>query len=375
MKITKIKSTRSQRRKRVAAYARVSTNKENQQDSLEEQRAYYRSLITANPDYDFVGVYWDQESGTDAKHREGFQRMIQDALDEKIDLIYCKSVSRWARNLLDGQRYAQLLHSNGCDVYFEENQLNTSNPACSMMFGFMSTVAQDESRSISENTRWAMQKKVERGEYRVGNRVFGYSTVDGELRPNEDAEAVRFIFESFLNGMSMRGIARELERKGVKGTNGRPLSGQGVKYILQNEVYKGDRLLQKRAPRDFLTKKPDESRPYISNYLEADHEAIVSHNIWEQAQKKLAGCKRTGGQPHPLHGKIICGRCGATMGRKGYKVRNGSYKGWLCPGRKAGTGCVGRIVKEEEILSVMDESVDRVVVREDGLEVQRREGG
>lgn len=377
MKISTIKSIRNRRKKRVCAYARTSTDRINQEGSLEMQKSYYENLILANPEYEFAGIYSDEESGTDAEHRAGFQAMIHDALNNKIDLIYCKSVSRWSRNLLDGKRYCELLHGNGCYVIFEENNLNTADPSSFMMFGFMATVAEDESRSISTNTRWALQKKVERGEYCMGNRVFGYSTINGKLVPNENADAVRFIYQSFLDGKGVGTIARVLEEQGVKGTGGSALSPHGVRYILENEVYKGDRMLQKQAPRDFLSKKPDVSRPYISNYLEKDHEAIVSDDVWEAVQEKLKWPQaHTGGKPHELHGVVFCGCCGAPMSRKSYQGRGEPYKAWICSERKKGrrgNGCKGRIVKEKEILEAMGPDVERIEVKEDGLEVTRRE--
>lgn len=232
MRIKTIKGVRSQRKKRVAAYARTSTDRENQEESFETQKRYYENLIRSNPEYEFVNVYADEESGTDAKHRTGFMAMVNDALEGKIDLIYCKSVSRWSRNLLDAQHFCELLHGNGCEVIFEKDKLNTADPSCFMMFGFMSAIAQDESRSISENTQWALQKKVERGEYNMGNRVFGYNTVNGKLVPDQNADAVRFIYDSFLSGMSIRGIAGELEKRGVRATGGGVLTAKGIKYIL-----------------------------------------------------------------------------------------------------------------------------------------------
>ena len=379
MKITTIKSKRHQRKKRVGAYARTSTDRENQQDSLEMQQRYYKALIEANPDYEFVGIYSDEKSGTDAEHRAGFQAMMRDALAGKVDLIYCKSVSRWARNVLDAKRYCEILHGNGCDVIFEENKLNTADPSCFLMFGFMSSVAQDESRSISINTQWALQKKVERGEYNMGDRLFGYKTMCGKLVPDENAEDVRFIYESFLNGVSIGEIARELEERGVKGTTGVPLSIFGVRYILKNEVYKGDRLLQKQPPRDFLSKKPDASKPYISNYLENDHEAIVSDEVWEAVQNKFRTHQlHKGGKPHELHGIVICGCCGAEMGRKKYNGYKNPYAAWLCPDRRKGrhgNGCKCRIVKEDEILEFLKENDDaeKIIVREERLEAVCRE--
>ena len=242
-----------------------------------------------------------------------------------------------------------------------------------MMFGFMATVAEDESRSISDNTRWAMQKKVEQGEYKIGNHVLGYSTVDGKLIPDKDSDTVRTVFEMYRDGEKVATISRYMYDHGVTARNGGRMSSRSVKYILANEVYRGDRQLQKQAPRDYLTKKPMKGE-YKSNYLENDHEAIVDTETWTAVQERLEYEKnhrrRSGGKPHPLHGKLFCGCCGRPMTRRSYRGSGGGYKAWECSDRYKGGDCKGRIVREDEILKAIGENtVQRVDVMEAGLKV------
>ncbi|MCR5295708.1 MAG: recombinase family protein, partial [Lachnospiraceae bacterium] len=195
MNIIRIRRKRDRHKKRVAAYCRVSTLLGEQEDSFEIQKAYYQSYIQAHDDWEFAGIYSDEKSGTKAKNRPGFQSMIDDALDEKVDYILVKSISRFSRNIVDCQHYAKILQGNGVDVWFEKENLHASDPACFMMFSFLSAIAQDESRMISENVRWAYRERFKRGEYNLGNnRILGYDSVDGKLVPNADAEAIRLIY-------------------------------------------------------------------------------------------------------------------------------------------------------------------------------------
>ena len=196
MRIKHIPRDRDLHKKRVAAYCRVSTLLEEQEDSFETQVSYYTGYIEAHDDWEFAGIYSDEKSGTKAENRPGFQKLIADALNGKVDYILVKSISRFSRNIVDCQRYARQLHGNGVDVYFEKEHLDTADPSCSMMFSFLSAIAQDESRSISENVKWSYRERFKRGEYNLGNnRILGYDSVDGKLVPNKDARVVEIIYE------------------------------------------------------------------------------------------------------------------------------------------------------------------------------------
>lgn len=376
MKITRIPRIRDQHKKRVAAYCRVSTTLDEQEESYEAQLSYYTRLIQAHDDWDFAGVYSDEKSGVKASNRPGFQRLIKDALNGKVDYILVKSISRFSRNIVDCQKYANLLHGNGVDIHFDKENLDTAEPSCSMMFSFLSAIAQDESRSISENVRWGYRERFKRGEYNLGNnRILGYDCVDGKLVPNQDADAVRMIFQMYIEGKSVEEIRRLLTDYGIRTKKGQPLSHSNIMYILQNETYMGDKLLQKQPPKNFLTKKPDERVPYESNYLENDHEAIVDRKTWDTVQEIIrqkkavtAAVGRIGGRPHFLYGKLFCGECGEPMTRRTLNGPKGiKHKVWTCRGRhegRKGNGCKCRNVKENELIAAISERIGEDLTEE-----------
>lgn len=289
MTITCIKRARDQRRARVAAYCRVSTRLDTQEESFETQQAHYRQLIQSNPDWDFAGIYADERSGTGIKNRPGFQKLMQDAMEGKIDLILVKSVSRFARNVVDSEAAIRHLKASGVWVHFEREGIRTEDPASGMILSLMAAIAQDESKSISENVKWSYRQRCQRGEYNLGsNRVLGYDCVNGKLVPNRDARVVSRIYQLYLQGLTPAQIAKDLNNQGLTGLRGRPFSAPAIRYILQNEVYVGDRKLQKQLPRDFLTKQPDKRQPLESYYLTDDHEPIIPRQLWQEVQNRIA---------------------------------------------------------------------------------------
>ena len=375
MKISRIPAKRENKKVRVAVYCRVSTKREEQEDSLEAQQATYTELISLRSDWELVDVYADSLSGLSAEKRPEFMKMIDEAMAGNIDRILCKSVSRFSRNVSECKKYADLLRTRNVAVEFEKENLRTDDPTSSFIFSLMAAIAENESRSISENIRWGYQERFKRGEFNLGNnRILGYDTVDGKLVPNKDADIIRLIFTLFLRDVYVDEIIRTLTDLGVKSKSGNPLSRNAILYILKNETYKGDKLLQKQPPRNFITKKPDPTIPFESNYLENDHEAIVSRDVWDEVSEKLKKNKELtevvghrGGQPHFLYGKVFC-ECGAPMTRRTVNGAGGQkIKTWICREKRKGTGCKGRNVKEEELLKHGD--VARIVVKGVGLEV------
>ncbi len=363
MKITRIAPAHEKRNIRVAAYCRVSTQLESQEESFRIQQEYYMKYICANPQWEFAGVYADEKSGTSVEHREGFRRMIADALAGMADRILVKSISRFSRNAVDAQFYVKLLHSHGVSVYFEKEGIDTAESSSLMMLSLIAAIAQDESRSISENIRWSYRERFQRGEYNLGNnRILGYDTVNGQLVPNHDAWIIREIFRRFVEGENYAQIARELNRMGAR----RMRSGNGfvasvIQVIVGNETYVGDKRLQKRAPQDFLTKKPGEHKAYTSYYIKEDHEGIIDRQTWERAQAILCrhreelacGVHRKGGRHHVFFGKIFCGTCGSPFCRRTLSGTQGYYKAWSCRERhkgRSGNGCKNRVWREEELI-------------------------
>jgi DNA invertase Pin-like site-specific DNA recombinase len=378
MRITRIKAQKSYDKTRIAVYCRVSKDLETQEDSLETQREAYTELVSLRSDWELVGVYADSLSGLSAEKRPKFMKMIDDALAGRIDRILCKSVSRFSRNVAECKKYTDLLRTRNVTVEFEKENLRTDDPTSSFIFSLMSAIAENESRSISENIQWGYRERYKRGEFNLGNnRILGYDTVDGKLVPNQYADAVRLIYALFLEGKTVEEIIRTLTGIGVKNRKGAPLNRNTIIYILKNETYKGDKLLQKQPPRNFITKKPDPKIPYESNYLTDDHEPIVSRDVWDAAQAKLEENKKIeevvghrGGQPHFLYGKVFCGECGAPMTRRTVNGPGGmKIKTWICREKRKGSGCKGRNVKEDELLAV-SESAMKIVVNGDGIAVE-----
>lgn len=377
MQITRIPAQRENRKTRIAVYCRVSTKLEEQEESLETQRAAYTDLISLRSDWELVGIYSDSLSGLSAEKRPEFMRMINDALEGKIDLILCKSVSRFSRNVAECKKYTDMLRTRNVTVEFEKENLRTDDTTSAFLFSLMSAIAENESRSISENIRWGYQERFKRGEYNLGNnRILGYDCVDGRLVPNQDADIIRLIYTLFLQGINVEEIIRKLSDAGVKTRNGTPLSRNGILYILGNETYVGDKKLHKQPPRNFITKKPDPTIPFESKYLENDHEAIVSRGVWDAVQRKLKQNKELtevvghrGGQPHFLYGKVFCGECGAPMTRRTVNGPGGEkIKTWICREKRKGSGCKCRNVKEEELLKYGD--AKRIVIKSDGVEAE-----
>lgn len=250
--------------KRVAAYARVSTMKDAQENSLQSQQAYFTEYIQRHPDWVFAGMYTDDGiSGLSIRRRDGFNRMVADALDGKIDLILTKSLSRFARNTVDALTAIRSLKAAGVAVYFQKENINTMDSTGEFLITLMSSFAEEESRSISENVTWAIRHRYAQGIYHLPGLLLGYQhSRDGEIQIEETgASVVRFIYLLALTGKSSTDICRILMAYGIL-SPGRSQRWEPhtVRSILKNEKYMGDAVLQKEITVDFLTKvkKPNE---------------------------------------------------------------------------------------------------------------------
>lgn len=313
------------KKRRTAAYARVSTDSEEQLTSYSAQVDYYTNYIKSRDDWDFVSVYTDEGiTGTNTKHREGFKRMVADALAGKIDLIVTKSVSRFARNTVDSLTTVRQLKEKGVEIYFEKENIWTLDSKGELLITIMSSLAQEESRSISENCTWGQRKRFADGKVTVPfKRFLGYDRgPDGNLVLNKDeAVIIRRIYSMFLQGMTPHGIAARLTADGIKSPGGKDKWNAGaVRSILTNEKYKGDALLQKSYTVDFLTKKKKVNEGEIPQYyVEGNHEAIIQPEVFELVQRELARRKGSTGKPSGVHiysSKIKCGQCGSWYGSK-----------------------------------------------------------
>ena len=363
MIIRKIERKQPVQKKRAAAYCRVSTNE--QDESYETQYDVYKRMIESDEMLIFAGIYSDKgRSGTSYKHRPGFQQMIADAEERKFDVLYVKSISRFARNVGDCQRYVDLLRENGIVIFFEREHIRTDDPSSSFALALIGAVSQDESHSISKNVAMGYHERFSRGKFNLGNnRILGYDTnQEGKLVPNSDAWIIREIFDQYVAGETLHGIARTLNSKGAKTLQGKEFSAPGILYILGNETYVGDKLLQKNPPKDYITHKPDPNEHAPSYYLKNDHEGIISREVWERAKAKLARAEkdRSNGakhctEHHFLYGKVVCGECGAIFKRRTLTAKDGThYKVWNCAERqkgRRGNGCKCQIMREDELIA------------------------
>ena len=249
-------TTKSHTKRRVAAYARVSTDSEEQLNSYEAQVDYYTHFIQGKPEWEFVKVYTDEGiSATNTRKREGFNRMIADALDGKIDLIVTKSVSRFARNTVDSLTAVRKLKEHGTEVYFQKENIYTFDSKGELLITIMSSLAQEESRSISENVTWGQRKRFADGKVSLPYKSFlGYRKgADGlpEIVP-EEAETVRLIYKLFIGGRTVNYIANHLTQAGIPTPRGKAKwNTSTIESILTNEKYKGSAILQKKFTVDF----------------------------------------------------------------------------------------------------------------------------
>ena len=317
----------------MAAYCRVSTDQLEQLSSYEAQVAYYTNFINNSPEYEFAGVFADEGiSGTNTKKREQFNKMIEDCKAGKIDIIITKSISRFARNTLDTLNYVRQLKDLGIGVLFEKENINTLDSKGEVLLTILSSLAQDESRSISENSTWGIRRRFEQGKLFINQTKFlGYDKdEEGNLIINEkQAKIVKRIYTECLDGKGPNRIARELEEEGVLNWNGKSKWYESsIRKMLSNEKYKGDALLQKTYTVNFLTKKRVKNNGQVPQYyVEESHPAIINKEMWEAVQLEMERRKAFTEKyniskidyatiDNPFAGKVICGQCGSAFGRK-----------------------------------------------------------
>ena len=316
----------NRKKRRVAGYARVSTDSDEQFTSYEAQVDYYTKFIQANPDWEFVKVYTDEGIyGLNMKKRDGFNTMIADALAGTIDLIVTKSVSRFARNTVDSLTTVRKLKEKGVEVFFQKENIYTLDSKGELLITIMSSLAQEESRSISENVTWGQRKRFSDGKVSMPyKRFLGYRKgPDGqpEIDPKE-ADTVRCIYRWFMEGQSYCAIASRLMKSGILPPGGKQKwQPNTVKSILTNEKYKGAALLQKSFTVDFLQKKIKPNEGEVPQYYVAEsHPPIIDPQEWQKVQAEISRRSQYGhsksGCASPFSGKILCGDCGSAYGSK-----------------------------------------------------------
>lgn len=349
---------------RVGAYGRVSTDSRKQEDSLENQIAYYERTIQARPDYQFVKVYMDQGISGTSENRPGFQEMLEDARNKKLDLILIKSISRFARNTVTVLKFARELKEYGVGIFFEEQNINTISGEGELMLTVLASFAQEESRSISENNKWSIQKKFQRGEVMITTeRFMGYDKDEnGNLTVNKkEAAIVHRIFDLYLDGKGAFSIAKLLNEDGIPTITGVKWHDSTIKGMLVNEKYKGDLLLQKYYTPEDKKNRTVRNDGYVdSYYIKKNHEAIVSEAEWDRVQEIMqqhrdakgmkAGDTKKYQNRYPLSGLLICPYCKRTLRRS--HVYGGKVQ-WICSTyiQKGKTACTGIRVDDTEVAS------------------------
>jgi len=351
----------------------VSTDSEEQLTSYTAQVDYYTNYIKGRDDWEFVAVYTDEGiTGTNTKHREGFKRMVADALDGKIDLIVTKSVSRFARNTVDSLTTVRQLKEKGVEIYFEKENIWTLDSKGELLITIMSSLAQEESRSISENCTWGQRKRFADGKVTVPfQRFLGYDRgTDGNLVVNQtEAVTVRRIYSMFLQGMSPYGIAKALSAEGIRTPGGKEKwSARSVHSILTNEKYKGDALLQKSYTTDFLTKKKKINEGEIPQYyVTGNHEAIIQPDVYDMVQREMIYRSKDAGKKSGVRlfsGKIKCGHCGEWYGSKVWHSNDPKYRKvvWQCNHKFEGTEkCNSPHLTDDEIEHIFISAVNKLI--------------
>lgn len=329
-----------QKKLRVAAYARVSTDKDDQVNSLDNQRNYFTSYILNNNNWSLVEVYYDEgTSGTQTKKRIGFMQMIEDAKNGEIDLIITKEVSRFARNTVDTLSYTRLLKKYGVGVMFTLDNIDTRQSDGEFRLTIMASIAQEESRKTSQRVKWGQKRQMEKGVV-FGRDLLGYTVCDGNLKINEEeVPVVKAIFNKYTNeGKGTHVIAQELLKEGMRPKRIALWSNVVILRVLRNEKYVGDLLQKKTYTPDYLThsKKYNHGEEEMI-YLKDHHEPIIDRVLWERTQEELKRRSPSNEQKakhsnrYWCSGKLRCAECGNRFVSRTKKLKNGDqYKAWRC---------------------------------------------
>lgn len=325
---------------RVAAYCRVSTQQDEQINSLNSQRDYFARYISQHDGWEFVGVYYDEGiSGTQTRNRAGFNRMLADAAKGKMDLILTKEVSRFARNTVDTLNCTRQLRQQGVGVFFTTDNLDTRQPDGELRLTIMAGIAQEESRKTSERVKWGQRRRMEAGVV-FGRDLLGYTVKKGVLFVNEqEAWIVQRIFHKYTNeGKGVHRIASELTAEGIRPKRSRQWSDAIVLKILKNEKYVGDLCQKKTYTPDYLThcrKTNDGSEEKV--YLVNHHQAIIGRDLWERTQQELE-CRGKGRKVNNRYsnrywcsGRLYCASCRKPYVSRTIRRKDGScYQSWRC---------------------------------------------
>ena len=370
-----------QKKLRVAAYCRVSTDSEEQETSYGAQVTHYTEYIQKNPEWELAGIFADDGiSGTNTKKSDEFNRMIEECMAGNIDMIITKSISRFARNTLDCLQYIRQLKNKNIPVYFEKESINTMDAKGEVLLTIIASLAQQESQSLSQNVKLGLQYRYQQGKVQVNhNRFLGYTKDEtGHLVIDpEQAEIVKRIYREYLEGSSMDKIAASLMADGIlTGAGKEKWHTSTINKILRNEKYMGDALLQKTYTTDFLTKKRIKNNGTVPQYyVEDDHEAIIPKDLFMQVQAELVrrrvvhvsptGKKRSFSCNHCFAQIVFCGECGELYRRVHWNNHGCKSIVWRCISRleitHAEVPCENRTVNELLLQEVTVKAVNKIL--------------
>lgn len=367
---------------RVTYYARVSTDKYEQINSLQNQINYYSDFIKGNKNWTYVEGYIDEGiSGTNVSKRDSFLKMIDDAKLGKFDFIITKEISRFSRNTLDSINYTQELLRNGVGVYFQSDNINTLLPDSELRLTIMSSIAQDEVRKTSERVKFGFKRAIENGVVLGNNKIWGYRKDNGKLVIDEEqAKVVRLIFELYATeNLGIRAIANELTERGYLNTNGNPFSFSTIKNIIVNPKYKGYYCGRKSNKYDYRNndRKLFDKKDWVMYKDEEDVPPIVSEELWEKANKILSKRSNNLKSDNPISynnkytysGKIICGEHKCSYQRSLYRYPSGNKEIWQCKEyvSKGKKGCDMPILYTTELNQIMKQCYDEIVKDKEGI--------
>lgn len=376
-----VKKKGSTEKKKVAAYCRVSTDREDQTNSLLAQQKYFREYIERNPLWELTEVYVDTGiTGTSTKKRAAFNRMIAQAKEKAFDLIITKEISRFARNTLDSIFYTRQLKELGIGVIFMNDNINTLDNDGELRLTIMSSIAQEESRKTSDRVKWGQKRRMEKGVV-FGRSMLGYDVKAGEMHINQEgAQLVRQIFNKFLEeGKGTHLIAKELSEAGIRTySNGKEWSNTVILRILKNEKYVGDLVQQKTYTPSYLTHEKKYNKGETEFViLREHHEHIINRETFEKVQEELKrrrpnqnkGARHS--STHCFSGKIKCGICGSSFVSRSRQRKDGStYRTWRCAAAvKFGLahldlqgntiGCESKQLNNDDLMQIMSQVLNR----------------
>jgi DNA invertase Pin-like site-specific DNA recombinase len=306
-------------RKRVAAYARVSVDSDELMQSLAAQVSHYSALIQANPSWEYVGVYADAGiSGTGVKHRSEFRRLIADCEKGLVDIILTKSISRFARNTVDLLKTVRSLRERNISVRFERENIDSLTGDGELMLSILASYAQEESYSISENVKWGIRKRFSQGRFLAYN-IYGYQWVEDHFEIIEkEAEAIRFMYRSFADGMMLTEISDALARQGIFNRKGVPFGKTSIHRILDQEKYRGFSILQRTFVNDHITHRKYMNRGELPKFeVQGTHPVIIDEQLHQKVEAERERRRRSGAvrwrRATCFTRKIICAYCGSTF--------------------------------------------------------------